>query len=69
MHLARPGGVSAEPAKGGPGTDMLDKMRKAGKPVTPQMERMAAALDGMGVDDGQVRPAVAVAVAVAAGCY
>ena len=46
--------MTAEPPKGGPGTDMLNTMKKAGKPVTPQIERMAAALDGMGVDDGQV---------------
>lgn len=54
MHPARPGQVPAESPKGGPGTDMLEKLRKAGKPVTPQMESMAAALDSMGVDDGQV---------------
>jgi hypothetical protein len=31
----------------GQGAAMLDKMRQAGKPITPQMEKMAAWMDKM----------------------
>ena len=35
---------------------MLERMRQQGKPVTPQMEKMAAWMDGMDTagDDGMV---------------
>ena len=57
LHPGRPG--AAPPPKGGPGTDILEKARKAGKPIPPQMEKYAAMLDSMNVDTGEVRP----------GCY
>lgn len=51
-------GSSAQPAKKkGPGTKMLDDMRKKGKPVTPKVEEMALWLDSLDtstLDDGQV---------------
>lgn len=39
-------------AKVGPGAKMLERMRQQNKPVTPQMEKMAAWMDGMDTDNG-----------------
>jgi len=36
------------------GEKMLDDMRKAGRPITPAMEQMAAWLDSMNKDTGDV---------------
>ncbi len=43
--------------KQGPGAKMIERMRQQNKPVTPQMEKMAAWMDGMDTEggDGMVR--------------
>ena len=51
------GGPGRGQAKQGPGAKMLDRMRQQNKPVTPQMEQLAAWMDGMDTEgaDGMVR--------------
>ncbi|GAB4817890.1 hypothetical protein N2152v2_004936 [Parachlorella kessleri] len=41
------------PAKVGPGTKMLEDMRRAGKPITPWMARMAKSMDDMAAANDQ----------------
>lgn len=51
------GGPGRGQAKQGPGAKMLERMRQQNKPVTPQMEQLAAWMDGMDTEgaDGMVR--------------
>jgi len=49
-----PSGGAVAPAKMTKGEKMLDDMRKAGRPITPAMEQMAAWLDSMNKDTGDV---------------
>ncbi len=41
------GGPGRGQVKQGPGAKMIERMRQQNKPVTPQMEKMAAWMDGM----------------------
>ena len=45
---------STKPAASGPGTKMLEEMRKKGKPIDPKMEQMAAWLDKLNAETGDM---------------
>lgn len=56
-----------------PGEAMLEQYRKSGKPIPPQVEKMAAWLDSMEQDAGQdvpmVKPGVIGVEVIQAQCY
>ena len=54
------GGAATGSKPAGPGSQMLERMRQSGRPITPRMEQMAEALDKMDTGDGEVATPLAV---------